>query len=192
MRRLLLLVLLLLLPACGVPVDDVPRALRSGDAPLGLVRPSTPPDPAGPGRVALYFVRDGTVVLAPRPVPTATSTTEVLELLFAGPTEEERARGLSSVIPASLSVEGVALRGRTAVVTLGGPDEEVVRTLPLAYAQIVATLAPGRAAGVRFRLDDADLAVPRGDGSLSDAPLDRSDYADLYAPAPAAAPTPSA
>jgi hypothetical protein len=188
-RRWAALLALLLVAACGVPPEDAPRALRSRD-PV----PGTSPigDPSGRGRVGLYFVRNGQVVLATRPVRRSTPTPELVRLLFAGTAPEERAAGLISVIPATLEVEDVDVQGRTAVVTLSGPDTEVQRTQPLAYAQIVATLTPNRVAGVRFRLRGADLPVPRADGSLTDAPLDRDDYAPLLAVPATAGPTPSA
>lgn len=183
---------LLLLTGCGIPVDGDPRPPRPGDVPFALPSTTRVPDPVGQGRVALYFVRDGQVVLSTRAVRRSTPTPELLRLLFAGTAGDEAANGLTSAIPTTLTVEDVAVEGGTAVVTLAGPNDEVLRTQPIAYAQIVATLTPNRAEGVRFRLDGADLPVPRGDGSLSDAPLDRDDYAELVAVPPTAGPSPSA
>lgn len=172
-----------LLAGCGIPRDDEPRALDPARAPVGaLPRASSVPEPVGNDRVALYFIRDGLVAPATRPVPQSTSVEPLLELLFAGPTSTEQAAGTSSLIPASLSVVSVRQQGSTVVVTLGG-SEGLVRPQVLAFAQIVATLTPDRATGVRFRLDGADLAVPRSDGSLTDAPVSRADYASLLAPA---------
>ena len=186
MRRVLALLVLLALAACGVPRDAAPRALEDGDLPFGLPRPSAVADPVGPGRVPLYFVRGGKVVLSTRPVQASTPPTELLRLLFEGTSAEERDAGLISVIPANLTVASVELEGRIAVVTLDGPDQEVLQAQALAYAQVVATLTAGRRAdGVRFRRDGADLPVLTGDASLTDRPVDRSDYADLIAtPAP--------
>lgn len=182
----------LLLTACGVPHDDAPRALKPGEVLYVSPRPSAVADPAGDGRVALYFVRGDDVVLATRRVERSTPTPELVELLLAGPTPQEREQGLISVIPSTVTVEDVSTVGSTAVVTLGGPDSEVLRLQPLAYAQIVATLTPHRASGVRFRLGDTDLRVPRGDGSLTDAPLSREDYEGLLAGPVAASPVPTA
>lgn len=186
--RVLAVLVLLLVAACGVPQDDAPRALQGRDLPLGLQSESAVPDPEGPGRVALYFVRDGQAVLWRRPVQASTPPTELLRMLFAGTSAEEREAGLISVIPASLTVESVEMQGDTAVVTLGGPDEELLNAGPLAFAQIVATLTPDRARGVRFRRDDRDLPVPFGDNQLSARPLDRSDYEGLLPGAPTPAP----
>ena len=192
-RGWLLVLVVIVLAACGVPRDDAPRALEPGEVPYASPRSSPVAEPAGDTRVTLHFVRGDDVVRTPRTVEQPADTPELLELLLAGPTPEEREAGLVSVIPSTVTVEDVSTVGTTAVVTLGGPDSEVLRLQPLAYAQIVATLAPHRASGVRFRLNDADLRVPRGDGSLTDAPLSRDDYEGLLGPevAPAPAETPA-
>lgn len=170
-----------LLVGCGVPTDEQPRALDPAHAP-GRVLETAPPDPAGEGRIALYFVRGDPerVVLQPRAVERSPSLRGLLDLLLEGPTQEQVAAGTRSAIPTTLQVEQVDLGpGGVVVVTLGG-DEVQVGTSLLGFAQIVATLtAPGRAEAVRFRLDGADLKVPRGDGSLTDAPLNRADYREL-------------
>ncbi|TAL23221.1 MAG: hypothetical protein EPN99_04695 [Frankiales bacterium] len=189
-----LVVALLLVTACGVPTDPAPRALDPEAAPFGVLgEPTTAPE--GEGRVALYFVRGDRVVLQPRPVERSTSIRQLLDLLLEGPTPEQVAAGTRSAIPTDLRIEGVDVSGRgVAVVTLAVGDSQL-GTSPLGFAQIVATLtAPGRARSVRFRLDGEDLPVPRGDGSLTSDPLDRSDYADLLLlqTASPAAPSPAA
>jgi spore germination protein GerM len=192
-----LLVALLLLLGCGVPTDDAPRALDPAQAPGGVLETEAP-EAQGPGRIALYFVRGDPerVVLQPRAVERSPTLEGLLGLLLEGPTQEQVAAGTRSAIPASLQVEDVDVGpGGVAVVTLGG-DEAQVDTPLLGFAQIVATLtAPGRADAVRFRIDGQDLRVPRGDGSLTDAPVDRDDYADVLLLRPpqigAASPSPA-
>ena len=184
-------VALLLVTACGVPTDSAPRPLDPEAAPFGVLgEPTTAPE--GDGRVALYFVRGDRVVLQPRPVERSTTIRQLLDLLLEGPTPEQVAAGTRSAIPTDLQVEDVEVSGRgVAVVTLEVGDNQV-GTPPLGFAQIVATLtAPGRARSVRFRLDGEDLPVPRGDGSLTSDPLDRSDYDELLL-LQTPAPTPTA
>ncbi len=176
----------LLVAACGVPRDEQPRALEPQDVPFASAGPSAVADPEGTGRVGLYFVRDGQVVPTSRRVQRAVTTSELVRLLFRGPAPPEFDEGLLSVIPATLTVDDVVVEDATAVVTLAGPRSEVRLMQPLAYAQIVATLAPQRVDGVRFRLDGRDLRVPRGDGSLTSMPLRREDYAQLLVPGPPA------
>ena len=187
------LVAVLVLTACGVPQDDEPRALQPREVPFASATESPPAESVGDRQVTLGFVREESVVLSSRTVEDPRTTEEVLRLLFAGPSPDERASGLSSLLPSTVTVEDVEMVDGTAVVTLDGPDDsEVLRLAPLAYAQVVATLTPDRASGVRFRLDDTDLRVPREDGSLTNQPLSRRDYAGLLAASAAASPTPSA
>jgi hypothetical protein len=176
--------LALLTAGCGVPQDDEPRALTAAEVPYTSDAASAAPADDGDRRVELWFVRNGQVVPTTRRVEGPTPVPVLTELLFGGTSQEERDGGLISVVPSTLSVEEVEVRNRTAVLTLDGPDAEVLRTQPLAYAQIVATLtSDGAVDGVRFRLDGRDLRVPRGDGSLSDGPVTREDYAELLGPA---------
>ena len=201
MRALAAAVLVVLVTtACGVPQDPEPRVLDSQAAPFSLPgeTSSTPEDPAAPtGReqVDLFFVRDGAVVLTSRPVRRATPVpvAVLLEMLLAGPTESELAEGLTSVIPSSLTVEDVAIEGRTGVVSLGGPEDQVRSLQALAFAQIVTTLTASEGVdGVRFRLGDSDLKVPRGDGSLTERALTSRDYAEVTAGATPSASPPAA
>lgn len=190
------LALLLGATGCGVPTDAGPRPLDSVASPFALPGSAgqTAADPtavpSGRAQVDLYFAQDGLAVLTLRPVDSTMplAVPALLDLLLAGPTESELQAGTSSVIPSSLTIEAVALEGTTAVITLGGPAEQIQSTQALAFAQIVATLtAAGGVSGVRFRLGDADLPVPRGDGALSERPLNRTDYTELIAGASASA-----
>ncbi len=183
---------LLAVTACGIPYDDAPRALPPREVPVPTTVDSPVAEPEGDVSVALYFVREGQVELVPRAVDRPVGTAELVELLVRGPARDELAAGLISVVPRTLTVEEVAPAGSTVVITLGGPDSAVQDIPPLAFAQIVATVTPQRAAGVRFRHGDDDLPVPQGDGSLTAAPVSRADYVQLItAPAtPSAVPSP--
>jgi len=191
---------LLATTACGVPQDAEPRALDSQAAPFSLEgETSSPPEdpttPTGREQVDLFYVRDGAVVLTSRPVRRSTPVpvTLLLEMLLGGPTESELADGLTSVIPSSLTVEDVAIEGRTAVVSLGGPEDQVRSAQALAFAQVVTTLTASEGVdGVRFRLGDTDLKVPRGDGSLTERALTSRDFAEITAGATPSATPPAA
>jgi hypothetical protein len=178
------LVVAALLTGCGVPQDDEPRALDPAQAPFQVLREDQPTGPpTGDARADLYFVRDDRVVRQTRRVQGPADVSAVLELLLAGPTPGQVEDGISSALPSTFAVEGVELEAGVAVVTLDGSSTQI-STSPLAFAQVVATLtAPGLARAVRFRLDDEDLPVPRGDASVTEAPVDRRDYAELLVPA---------
>ena len=179
-----------LVAGCGVPIDDEPRALLPAEAPFQVLQSRQPAAPTGENRAVLYFVQDDRVVRQTRRVEVPADAADVLELLLAGPTPEQVEEGISSALPSTFTVEGVELEGDgVAVVTLGGSSTQLSAS-PLAFAQVVATLtAPGLADAVRFRLDDEDLPVPRGDASVTEAPVDRRDYADLLGPSPDGDPT---
>jgi hypothetical protein len=167
---------------CGVPQDEQPRALDPGAAPFRVFEPEVAPSPEGDLAVELWFVRSDRLVAVQRTVRLPGSPQQVLSALFTGLTDAERAAGLASSIPSGVSFQGVEVQERIAVVNLDVLDvqSQVLALQPLAFAQIVATL-DGRPEidGVRFRAGGSDVQVPRGDGSLTDAPVNRESYADL-------------
>jgi len=191
-RAAVVVLLALVLTGCGVPTDAEPRTLDAAEAPFQVFSSTAPPAPSGDGRVALYFVRDDRLVLQTRAVERSTGVEALVDLLLEGPTPQQVEAGIRSALPTTFAVESVEVgRNGVAVVTLGGESTQI-STSPLGFAQVVATLtAPGRARAVRFRLDGEDLPVPRGDTSLAEEPVDRSDYAELLAlgtPAPSPPP----
>jgi hypothetical protein len=175
-------VLLLALAGCGVPTDSAPRPLDKSDAPFRVFDPQTPAPPHGDLTAEVWFVRDERLVPHSRPIERPGTVRQVLETLFTGPTPAERAAGLATAIPASVVFRDVQVQDKIAVVSLDGLNEQVQ---VLAFAQIVATLsARPDVDGVRFRSAGADVQVPRGDGSLTDAPVNRSAYSSLLGGTP--------
>ena len=195
MRALLAAGLLVLAAGCGVPQDAQPTALDPSAAPFQAYVPEVAPPPAAGRDVTLSLVRGDRLEPVTRKLEGAVTPESVLDqLVTGGLTSSEVETGLTTAIPATVSVGDLELDSDTAVVTLQGfPDEQVRGDEPVAFAQIVATLdgLPG-IEGVRFRTEDEDLSVPRGDGSLTDSPLDRNDYAELLVPASSASPVPEA
>lgn len=175
-----LVVLVVLVAGCGVPQDAAPRALDASAAPFRVFEPEPAPEPEGEVEAELWLVRTDRLVPVQRRLPLPGSPRQVLEQLFDGPTEAERAAGLSSALPSALELEGIEVRDRLAVVTLEGLGDQVRTDANVAFGQIVATLdARPEIDGVRFRTPDGDVQVPRGDGSLTDAPVNRASYAEL-------------
>ncbi len=192
-RTALLLAALTLTVGCGVPEDDRPRALDPSVAPFQAYVPEAAPEPQGDRPVALFLVRADRLQRTERRIETP-APSRVLRQLLEGPTSQELAAGLTTAIPATVTLEGLSMSSDIAVVSLAGLQQEQIRTDQLtAFAQIVATLddLPG-IEGVRFRSGGADLEVPRGDSSLTDGPLKAADYAELLSPpAPEAVQTPA-
>jgi hypothetical protein len=182
-KRLLLVLVVLLTTACGVPQEEQPRALLREDAPFRIFDSQVAPPPQGVLQAELWFLRGEQPVPLPRPLELPGSPQQVLEQLLGGPTEAELGQGLSSALPDTLDLIDLTVTEGVAVVTLAGLNEQV--QVP-AYAQIVATL-DGRPdiSGVRFRTPDGDVPVPRGEGGLSSEALTREDYAVLLGLRPA-------
>lgn len=191
MRRVLLAVLVLVATtACGVTPESEPRALERSEAPFRVFaeQPVQQP-PTSDLQAQLFFVLVDRLTATTRPVPQPGSPEQIASELFDGVTDSEREAGLSSAIPSVASLRSVDVRNRIAVVSLEGFGESVRADQVTAFAQIVATLdARTDIDGVRFRTGDLDLSVPRGDGSLTDAPVDRTDYPVLLDEAPTVGP----
>ncbi|MEU4214148.1 GerMN domain-containing protein [Actinoplanes sp. NPDC026623] len=172
--------------ACGLPAEDEPR---QADLPR---RPLTSPtataagiEPPGDVVEVLCLVRDARLVQAVRRVGASPTVQRQLESLAAGPTEAERANGLTTAL-ATTSVRVDVPAGSTqARVEVAKTDEGNARSDEMmAYGQIVCTLTSRvDVNSVVFTRDGKVLQVPRGDGSLSRGPLGAGDYASLIAPA---------
>jgi sporulation and spore germination protein len=178
MRRVVLL-LVLVLAGCGVPSDGQPRDLGRSQVAYGSDAPA--PDRFGPAMERLYLVDDGKLVRVVRRTPSPRTPAQMVEDLVAGPTRAEQQDGLTSAL-SQMRVGSTAVSQRRAAVEIGAPAVPGARSDEvLAYAQIVCTLtSQGADVGtVSFTRDAQLLAVPRGDGSLSTAPLTIADYADL-------------
>jgi hypothetical protein len=192
-RRLAAGLVLLLVAGCGVPQDEAPRALDRAEAPFRVFESEAAPTPTGDLAAELWLVRGDRPEAVLRQVPRPGSPQQVLGQLFSGPTEQESAAGLTTAIPTAFELEDVTVDDGIAVVTLAGLGDQVRTDNNVAYAQIVATLdARPEIDGVRFRTDDGDLPVPRGDGSLTDAPVNRRSYGELLGQPVATTPVPPA
>lgn len=178
-------VVVMLLAACGVPQDDQPRALSRDGVPFGLLSTSTTQTTTvvedATVSAVVYFVRDDRLVPVQRQVRAPVSSGRLLTALLEGPTESEAQAGFRTAISSEARVRDVT--ASAGVVTLELSDEflEVAgQDQILALAQIVFTATEmDAAAAVRFRLAGDPVEVPRGDGTLTSAPLTRADYAAL-------------
>ncbi|ASW55330.1 GerMN domain-containing protein [Plantactinospora sp. KBS50] len=172
------------LAGCGVPVDKAPRAADPppGAFPAPVTGASASAD-AAPGRFpeVLYLIRDDRVVPVTRRVDVAPSVQDQLDHLLAAPGPRERASGLTSALPGTLTVTGVQLVGQRATVEVGGAGDGAGRSDEvLAFAQLVCTLTKREdIATVAFQRRGRPLGVPRGNGSLTQDPVTISDYSAL-------------
>lgn len=169
---------------CGVPPESSAREI---EPPPGVARALASPTPAvvtsGTTPETLYFVRDDRLVAVVRSVPAEPTLEGVLNQLLAGPTDTERADGLTSALLGPSVIIGVQLAGGQATVELASGLEGTGRTDDfLAFGQLVCTLAARPdVSTVYFVVGRERIGVPRGDGSLSIGPLTPTDYANLIA-----------
>lgn len=180
MRRLLAptsaVLVALLLAACGVPVDDAPRALPS----TAVAATTAAAVPGSAASAVVWLVRDDRITPRRTPVPPPGDPEAALRALLERlPAAPGRAR---SAIPAGTRLLSVVTESGVATLDLSpefaatGGDE-----LRLAVAQVVftATEPGGGITGVRLRIEGEPVDVPLRDASLSDEPLSRAEYADL-------------
>ncbi|MDX6515613.1 MAG: hypothetical protein QOH73_1279 [Gaiellaceae bacterium] len=130
------------------------------DTTTGTTTTTTP----APTRLLVYFVRDGAMGAAGRPVSATPAVGKAaLEALLAGPTSEEQAHGLRTEIPSGAALESLAITNGRATAKLSSD------LTPLASAEVVFTLT-------QFpTVHDVVVVTPSG----ASKPLDRKKLEDL-------------
>ncbi|MFG1872849.1 Gmad2 immunoglobulin-like domain-containing protein [Micromonospora arborensis] len=165
-------------PSSATPPRDAPSSAPPSGRPDPTSTPpsdppraptTTPPSSAGTTgdtvTVELWFVRAGQLVPTRRARPTTVATSRLaLTELAAGPTPAEAATGLTTLVP--VGVEVTRITDGTATLRVPSADDPAQRRLR--EAQVVWTLT-------QF----PTVREVRVDG---DAPVDRTDYADLLPP----------
>jgi hypothetical protein len=190
MRRNIIwvLVLAVVLGACGVPADDKPQAVDIGDDPYGLLAPSTTVQtvttlPVVTSTQQVFMVRDDRLMPVNRTVASPATLGLVLASLIQGPTDAETSSGVRTSVGSQASVLSAQVSGGVATIDLNDAFSGLqLHAQILAVAQIVytATAMPG-VTSVRISINGTPSSVPRGDGSAAPDALTRADYA-LVAP----------
>jgi spore germination protein GerM len=127
----------------------------------------------------VYLVDDERLVEVPRIRPRSPSTPELLSVLLDGPTPEEAAQGLRTLVPPDLEIRQVTVDDDVATIDLVGPLEQAQgsENPSRGLAQIVYTVTQSNGVQrVRFALEGSPVEVPLGDGTLTRRPVSRSDY----------------
>ena len=184
MSRLVLVVVPLLVVACGVPDDGGVQVVDREGVPFGLLEDEggTTATPDGTAAVEIFLVAGDAGVLLPverrveRP-----SLRGVLDELAAGPTAPEAESGIRSPMSDGDFVAASGLDGGIASVdltedfaSLSGDDQL------LAIGQVVLSLTARPGVGrVAFTLAGDRVEVPRGDGSLTSGSVSRDAYLPL-------------
>ena len=179
--RFLATVVLAAISACSVAADDEASAIDVDAVPFDLLDPDAPNvAPVVDGRSAtVCLLRDEQLVVVQREVERDADLRTVLVSL-AGVSDAEAAAGLETAVSGADEIHEVDTAGGIATVDFDAAADQTLTPDPLAtIAQLVCTLTaqPGIGA-VRFTVDGDPIDVPRQDGSLTDAPVSRDDYAD--------------
>ena len=181
--RSLLLMVMVLGPACGIPAAEQAEVASDRDVPFGLLDPavtstSTTNPPETPvSAVALCFYQGENLVTVGRQLA-AVGTFDALQTLEERTTRAERERGLETAIPGPDTIRAASVVAGVARVDLAAsfaalPAAEQLRVV----AQIVCTATARPGVGqVLFTLEGAPIDVPRGDGSLASGAVTRDDY----------------
>jgi spore germination protein GerM len=167
---------------CGVGAQPEPHVIHESDVPFGLAgrasTPTTAPDPSVHSFV-VFFVADDHLRPAIRGARSAPTALGQLRQLTRGPTRAESEAGLRTLLTPAVTIDDVRISHGVATIVLSGvgSSQPSSRERALAVAQMVytATAIPG-VDRVRFEVDGEPAEVPRGDGTLTNGPVDRTDY----------------
>jgi hypothetical protein len=175
----------------GVVVVAVVLAGCGSEKAVSLGKPSTRTTTAReqtgsvPTLVSLevWFPRDNGLVEVRRThQPTELVATAAINALLAGPTPEERVRGLGTAVPPGTKLLGIAIHDGVATVDLTSEYQSGAgsRSMQMRLAQVVYTLTQfPTVQKVRFRLDGSPVNVFSSEGITLSHPVGRTDYADL-------------
>jgi spore germination protein GerM len=178
--RIVAIVVVAGLSACGVPTQHSAGKVESKDVPFGLLDKKSgfaTSDKSG-ALLVVFLAKGSRLEPAVRRLEPPVTLERVVGVLTAGPTKAEIATGVRSALPEETTFNAISLAKGTANIDLSSPFTGLSSTDQiLALAQLVytATAQPGIGL-VRFTLQGATIAVPRGDGSLTSAPVSRDDY----------------
>lgn len=196
-RNLLLVALAIALVAGGL-AGCKPKtvATQDGDTTSSVTPTATPPGdptddgsatgttvPGTPISVRVYLTRGEKIGVATRQIPaTKAVASAAIKELLAGPTAEETAYGLSTIIPENTELRGVTVKAGTATVDLSGEFDSGGGTLSMTMrlAQVVYTLTQFPTIDrVLFRIEGVPVTTFGGEGIMIGTPQTRGDYEDV-------------
>jgi Sporulation and spore germination len=181
-RALTGVALVLLMGACTVSTDGPPTQIADEAVPFSLLDPEAPPvtvEPEGRG-FSICLLDEDLLTPATRQLAEDADLRDVVRSLGTL-RPEEAALGWQTALSSPDDVQRVTLQAGTVTVDLTQNAQQAITSDPLAtVAQLVCTLTAQPGVGrVEFSIDGTAIEVPRADGSLTDAPVTRDDYATL-------------
>jgi spore germination protein GerM len=168
---------------CAPRPQSEHREIDPAEVPFGLLedRHGLPESSSGTSSLTLYFVGTDGLVPVFHPITRSPDASTALRQLLDGPTELDLEQGLGTELPSRRAARLVGNDAGLARVELEtGFDNGAITDQGTALGQIVLTLTavPG-VDEVSFLVAGRQAAVPRADGSLTEGPVDREDYAAL-------------
>lgn len=168
--------------ACGRtpgPVEIPPQEL-----PFSVSRAPSPVETSGPTRAfTVYFTRDDRLIRAEREIKSDVPSAEAaLRALLQGPTPQERKQRIATQLPAAVRLLDLRVDPGTTHVDLSAEFQEPAPSelIALRVAQVVWTLTEfPEVRAIRFSIDGEEVAVTTGDGTATERPVTRADYAAL-------------
>lgn len=150
-----------LLGACGVPLDDAPRAIDRSTT--STSSPTTVASQPGEETQSIFFLEDERLVDVPITADDTPSINDALTAVLGAPPKPLKTR-----IPKGTELLGFELEDRTAVIDLSERINEIeAERQTEAYAQLVFTaLASGRVDRVMFRVEGEPVQAPTDNGGL--------------------------
>lgn len=183
---LVLMSLCVVMAGCGgVPADTKPRAIEKERIPFDLLQPaqdtssSSTPGLLTPVRV--YMLLGDRLVPTQRAVVPPVQLGATLATLAQGPTEEEKASGITSKLKPPKATFTAQLVSGVAHINIDGAIDGLVKGDQIrAIAQVVFTATElEEVTAVQIESGSQPVSVPIGDGSKVTRPVQRADFATL-------------
>jgi len=181
--------------ACGVQLDEEPRAIAADSLPYGLLEPSTTggdttsttPTPLPTFQETSVFLVDNNDLLVEVRRQLPGEVRVAVGSLLTPPTEAEVDGGLRTAIPSTITLRSVAgpEDGLVTIDLTAEATEESPDIPRLAFAQLVYTATAVEGVDrVLFQVDGQAREVPTGEGQSTAEPLSRADYRQFVRPPP--------
>lgn len=162
--------------ACGVEPDAVPRDLPEDERNIAAAQSVTGTEAEGLDRI--YLATPGDERLLRSVSRDALSRNDLIDILLAGPNDNEAEQQISTFLPRTLEVFSIRKQGPLLFVDVSPEITELTgQTLSFALAQIVFTATElDGVERVQITVDGRTVAWPTGSGDDTTEPLSRYDF----------------
>lgn len=164
----LVVVAALVVAACGVPLDEEPRAISRTTLPTSPTTATPTTVDGATAEVSVYFLREERLERVDYPTDGPPSLSQAIGFVLEPPAEE-LADGLRTAIPPGTTLRTVDISGNIATIDLTPEIADVSGLVQKeAFAQIVFTaLAIEQVEQVQFLVDGRVIDAPTDEGNVS-------------------------